>query len=186
MAGQDLILSGTVAALPGSTEIGEVIFVAKGIGNVLKSFNLNGNFNPDGTPDLNDIVSEMVARMDFNGDGDMNDMVDEAAIATPTGFLNVQLNKFAATTTITQQYAAAQKQVAAVQFDAHAPALDAVYSVVVGSKTYSVTAGDATTPAAGTVAGTGRASSRGCRPRSTPTPAARPTPPSTPPRASSR
>ncbi|QJW84647.1 hypothetical protein HK414_16000 [Ramlibacter terrae] len=100
--------------------------------------------------------------------------------ATPTDKASI-----AALATVTQAATASLPQVTSVQFNSHAPAVGVVYSLVVGTRTYTVTAGDATTPPAGTVAATGKASSPACRPRSRPTPAAKSASPSTPPRARS-
>ena len=50
----------------------------------------------EGTVDTLDTVSEAKAGIDFNQDGDFNDLIVESAVATPTGFINVDTNNLPA------------------------------------------------------------------------------------------
>jgi hypothetical protein len=96
VAGEDLILSGQVLykATPydvtwqpqAAGMIDQVLLMAKGVRNVDKAFDFNGDGNTTGT------VSEAVAGVDFNGDGDFADTISEGSVPTPTGFINVQTN----------------------------------------------------------------------------------------------
>ncbi len=92
IAGEDLILTGTVSALEDDADgkIDNLVLTAKGLRPVLKAI----DFNKDN--DTKDTVSEATAKIDYNGDGDMLDTIAEAAVSTPSGFLNVQVNQLPA------------------------------------------------------------------------------------------